>query len=342
MRPAAIRAASPSARYQQAEFAADLWQVYQNEGGDEYRHPTEFFRRTFLTQGLQDLLKGALRRLSGQGGDPVVELQPNFGGGKTHSMLALYHLFGGVLRLMAAVIHALWERQDGNLLILPATVPVDDSGVQFELTRYMEDPWVPVIEKDVDGPNSLPLALDREHPTLGRYSACRRVARTLYLGSAPTQRTAHRGLDDQRTKLGCVQPGETTATFGDALRRLADRATFLYADGKRYWYATTPTVTRLAADRANQLKEHDVAALAVTAGELAARQVEVVDAQLTALLPAQPGAVEQAGHEREQALASLDRVEEAADFLGRQDQGQAFGPPGPQGVQPRQLDARTC
>jgi predicted AAA+ superfamily ATPase len=174
------------------------------------------------------------------------------------SALEKFQRTRGVLRLMAAVIHALWERQDSNLLILPATVPVDDSGVQFELTRYMEDPWVPVIEKDVDGPHSLPLALDREHPTLGRYSACRRVARTLYLGSAPTQRAAHRGLEDQRVKLGCVQPGEAVATFGDALRRLTGRATYLYEDGKRYWYATTPTVTRLAEDRANQLKPHDV------------------------------------------------------------------------------------
>src|ERR1700737_4197911 len=80
----------------------------------------------------------------------------------------------GVLRLMAAVIHSLWERQDGNLLILPANIPVDDSAVQFELTRYMTDPWVPVLESDVDGPNSLPLKLDRENPNLGRYSACRR------------------------------------------------------------------------------------------------------------------------------------------------------------------------
>src|SRR5262249_56888723 len=80
---------------------------------------------------------------------------------------------GGVLRLMAAVIHSLWARDDKNLLILPATVPVDDPSVQFELTRYMEDHWVPVIEKDVDGPNSLPLALDRDNPNLGRYSPCR-------------------------------------------------------------------------------------------------------------------------------------------------------------------------
>ena len=82
--------------YQQAEFAADLWQVHNGQGTNEYRDPAEFFRRTFLTNGLSELLVNALKRLSGTGGDPVVELQVNFGGGKTHSMLALYHLFSGV------------------------------------------------------------------------------------------------------------------------------------------------------------------------------------------------------------------------------------------------------
>src|SRR5207244_1828195 len=83
-----------------------------------------------------------------------------------------------VLRLMAAVIHSLWESQDGSLLIMPGTVPIGDSPVQFELTRYLEDNWIPVIEKDVDGPNSLPLEIDRTNTNLGRYSAARRVART--------------------------------------------------------------------------------------------------------------------------------------------------------------------
>ena len=85
-----------SGRYQQAEFAADLWQVHLGEGTDEYRNPVEFFRRTYLTESLKRMLVGAVRRLAGRGGDPVVQLQTNFGGGKTHSMLALYHLFSGI------------------------------------------------------------------------------------------------------------------------------------------------------------------------------------------------------------------------------------------------------
>lgn len=518
-----------SGRYQQAEFAADLWQVHLGEGTDEYRNPREFFRRTFLTESLQQLLIGAVQRLSGTGGDPVVQLQTNFGGGKTHSMLALYHLFSGVspgelagvdgmmakagvkglprartvvlvgnkispgnpvtkpdgtvvrtlwgelayqlggrkayerlqadderatspgdvlrelfkdygpclvlidewvayarqlhdqsdlpaggfetqfsfaqvltesaklagncllvislpasdtagashsqaddvevggvrgrealdrlrnvvgriesswrpasaeegfeivrrrlfeplsgqeafkqrdvtarafaelygaqsaefppecrshdyerriqaaypihpeifdqlyggwstlvkfqrtrgvLRLMAAVIHSLWEKGDRNPMILPSMVPIDDARVQFELTRYLSDNWAPIIERDVDGPNSLPLRIDAEQPNLGKLHATRRVARTIYLGSAPTSGAAHRGLEDRHVKLGCVMPGEPPAVYGDALRRLAGAATYLYQDGARYWYATQPTVTKLAEDRAEQYKRN--------------------------------------------------------------------------------------
>ena len=85
-----------SGGFQQAEFAADLWQVHLNEGSDEYRDPVEFFRRTYPTESLQKLLVGGIERLTQGNGDPVVQLQTNFGGGKTHSMLALYHLFSEV------------------------------------------------------------------------------------------------------------------------------------------------------------------------------------------------------------------------------------------------------
>ena len=83
-------------RYVQAEFAADLWQVYRGEASYEYRDPREFFRRTYLTESLRRLLKNAVQRVVGKGGEPVVQLQTNFGGGKTHSMIALYHLFSGL------------------------------------------------------------------------------------------------------------------------------------------------------------------------------------------------------------------------------------------------------
>ncbi|MCY3562206.1 MAG: DUF499 domain-containing protein [bacterium] len=83
-------------RFDQAEFAADLYAVAQGTADAEYQDPREFFARTYLTEGLRDLLVGAARRLAGGGGDPVIELQTNFGGGKTHSMIALHHLASGV------------------------------------------------------------------------------------------------------------------------------------------------------------------------------------------------------------------------------------------------------
>lgn len=82
-------------QYKQSEFAADLGQVVNGEGSSEYTQPVEFFSRTYFTKGLKNLLVKTLRRLSFNEGEPVIQLKTSFGGGKTHSLLALYHLFGG-------------------------------------------------------------------------------------------------------------------------------------------------------------------------------------------------------------------------------------------------------
>src|SRR5690606_20845282 len=86
-------------RYLQAEFVADLSQVVAGNAEIEYQDPNEFFRRTYLTEGLEEMLVTGIKRLTAQGGDPVVQLKASFGGGKTHSMLALYHLCSGDLSL---------------------------------------------------------------------------------------------------------------------------------------------------------------------------------------------------------------------------------------------------
>lgn len=73
-------------------FAADLEDVLRGRAPSDYLYPEEFFAKTYPTEGLVRLLASVLSRLAGQGGDPVINLQTPFGGGKTHALIALYHL----------------------------------------------------------------------------------------------------------------------------------------------------------------------------------------------------------------------------------------------------------
>ena len=108
---------------------------------------------------------------------------------------------------------------------------------------------------DVDGPESIPYKIDRSAPNLNRCSATRRVARAVFMGTAPTHQQENRGLDDKQINLGVVQPGEKPAVFGDALRRLGNRARFMHGDLDRYWYSMSASLNRVAADRAEQVEE---------------------------------------------------------------------------------------
>src|SRR5215831_1023022 len=97
--------------FQQAEFAADLSRVHARTATDEYQDPVLFFQRTFITEGMRLLLNSVVKRLAGKGGDPVIQLQTAFGGGKTHTMLAVYHLTKGTaparkLQGIAAILDA--------------------------------------------------------------------------------------------------------------------------------------------------------------------------------------------------------------------------------------------
>lgn len=190
------------------------------------------------------------------------------------STLERFQRTRGVLRLMAKVIHALWVSGDQSPLILPGSIPLDDDQVTGELTRNLEDSWKPIIDTDVDGPQSLPARLDTEKQAFGQRSASRRVARAVFFGSAPTARQANRGIEDQRIRLGVLLPGESPALFGDALRGLAERATYLYVEGPRYWFSVQPTLSRKAADVADRIAQRpdDLhAALSERVRELAPR-----------------------------------------------------------------------
>jgi len=164
----------------------------------------------------------------------------------------------GVLRLLALTIEGLWNGNSKDLLIMPSSMPIDDNDVKNELVRFLDNQWEPIISQDVDGGQSIPTQLDRDNPNFGRVSACKRVARSLYMGTAPGANRERKGINDQSVKLACVMPGEPIAVFGDALRRLGDRGRYIQQDGDRYWIDTSPNLNRTAEDyRESYLRKPD-------------------------------------------------------------------------------------
>jgi len=73
-------------------FAAELTPVVDGTAPDVYGHAETFFANTYPTEGLKALLHEVFSRIAGRGGNPLVRLETNFGGGKTHGLIALYHL----------------------------------------------------------------------------------------------------------------------------------------------------------------------------------------------------------------------------------------------------------
>jgi predicted AAA+ superfamily ATPase len=171
------------------------------------------------------------------------------------STLERFQRTRGVLRLMSTVIHALWRAGDAYPLIMPATIPLSEPRVFDDLTQYLEDSWKAVIDADVDGPGALPARIDREKTLFGQRALTQRLARVIFLGSAATLRTAHKGIDQQRIWLGTSVPGDTVGHFASSLHTLADQATYLYSDATRYWYDIQPSVARAAKDEADRLRE---------------------------------------------------------------------------------------
>ncbi len=171
------------------------------------------------------------------------------------STLERFQRTRGVLRLMSAVIHALWIAGDAAPMIMPGTVPLDSERVRGELTQYLEDDFKPIIDADIDGDGSTPYVIDGERPTFGQRSVTRRIARTIFLGSAATLKSAHKGVEQPHIWLGVAVPGDTVGNFGSALHLLADRATYLYGDAARYWYDTQASISRAARDYADRLRD---------------------------------------------------------------------------------------
>lgn len=164
----------------------------------------------------------------------------------------------GVLKLMAKVIYRLWKDDNKDLMILPGSLPLHDGSSRNELTYYLPAGWDAVIERDIDGDRAETTELENKEPRFGQVGAARRVARTIFLGSAPSSvgsKAKTRGIDRARVVLGCLQPGQASSVYADALNRLSDRLHYLNTSGDktqdatRFWFDTRANLRREMEDR---------------------------------------------------------------------------------------------
>ncbi|MEJ6913942.1 ATP-binding protein [Bradyrhizobium diazoefficiens] len=165
----------------------------------------------------------------------------------------------GVLRFMANVVGVLWHSQTHDPLITPARVPVAHERVRASVLYPLDPQFGSVVDKEVDGEGSLPSRMEANPSRrISQLRAATRSARAVFLCSAPLVGQPNAGLTGQGLRLACAEPGDQLAIFGEALRELTERATYLYEEAGRYWFSTQPTLNRLADDRAKALADHDV------------------------------------------------------------------------------------
>jgi predicted AAA+ superfamily ATPase len=164
----------------------------------------------------------------------------------------------GVLKLMATVIHRLWKDGNNDPLIMPGSFPLMDADTLNEVIYYLPQGWTPVIERDVDGERSETWEIENKDTRFGSVQACRRIARTIFLGSAPsTSSQGVRGLEMERVMLGVAQPGQQLGLFKDALRRLGDRLHYLNHANNRFWLDTRPNLRREMEERKRRFQDKE-------------------------------------------------------------------------------------
>jgi hypothetical protein len=78
---------------QDGKSAPSLWEVALNTAPTIYGEPLEFFKRTYLTRPMKDLLQSVAARLEGKAESNAYMLASRFGGGKTHTLITIHHAF---------------------------------------------------------------------------------------------------------------------------------------------------------------------------------------------------------------------------------------------------------
>ncbi|MBI5313198.1 MAG: DUF499 domain-containing protein [Methylocystis sp.] len=178
---------------------------------------------------------------------------------KDWASLAKFQRTRGVLRFLANVVGVLWHEQTSDPLITPARVKVSHERIRASVLYPLDPAFAAVINKEVDGDGSLPSRMEANPSRrISQARAATRAARAVFLCSAPLVGQPNAGLTGHGLRLACAEPGDQLAIFGEALRELSERATYLYEEAGRYWFSTQPTLNRLADDRAKALPDHEV------------------------------------------------------------------------------------
>ncbi len=130
------------------EFAIALEQVVAGSAPEDYRDPAQFFARTCFTRALREHAGMVLRRLSGKTENtaPVLTLITQFGGGKTHTLTALYHLArsGEQAAAFAGVADLL---RDAGLSSVPAAQVAVFVGNAWDPQAGRENPWIDIARQ---------------------------------------------------------------------------------------------------------------------------------------------------------------------------------------------------
>ncbi len=130
------------------EFAIALEQVAANKGPNDYRDPAKFFARTCFTRALREHMGMVLRRLAGRTDNsaPVMTLVTQFGGGKTHTLTALYHLakHGSGTKSDPGVAQLL---SDAGLTDVPTAKVAVFVGNAWDPGEERETPWIDVARQ---------------------------------------------------------------------------------------------------------------------------------------------------------------------------------------------------
>lgn len=164
----------------------------------------------------------------------------------------------GVLKLMAKVIHRLWKDGNNDPMIMPGSLPLYDGDTRNDIIYYLPPGWDPVVDKDVDGERAETTDIESQDTRFGSLQACRRCARTVFLGSAPsTANQMVRGIELERVLLGAAVPGQQIGVYKDAIRRLGDRLHYLNHANHRFWFDTRPNLRREMEERKRKFQDRE-------------------------------------------------------------------------------------